>query len=201
MSTFLGKKEGKTLLGMLLTALYLLSLLYGGASGRAEAVGSAAMDGAQAAVEFLLRMAGGICLWSGVLELLERCGAAAGLARLLRPVLKGLFPCSAGKEDVLAALTENLSANLLGLGNAATPAGIRAARGMAALGERSRDELCLLVVLNTASLQLLPTTVATLRASLGASAPFDILPAVWFSSACSVCCGLGAAALLKRLWR
>ena len=72
---------------------------------------------------------------------------------------------------------------------------------MAALGESSRDELCLLVVLNTASLQLLPAGVATLRASLGASAPFDILPAVWLSSACSVCCGLGAAALLKRLWR
>ena len=193
--------EGKTLLGIMLTALYLLSLLYGGATGRAGAVGAAAMEGAQAAVEFSLRMAGGICLWSGVLELLERCGAAAGLAAWLRPLLRRLFPRSAEKEELLAALTENLSANLLGLGNAATPAGIRAARGMAALGESSRDELCLLVVLNTASLQLLPAGVATLRASLGASAPFDLLPAVWLSSACSVCCGLGAAALLKRLWR
>lgn len=188
-------------MGIMLTALYLLSLLYGGATGRAGAVGNAPMEGAQAAVEFILRMAGGICLWSGVLELLERCGAAAGLASLLRPLLRRLFPRSAETEEVLAALTENLSANLLGLGNAATPAGIRAARGMAALGEGSRDELCLLVVLNTASLQLLPAGVATLRASLGAEAPFDILPAVWLSSACSVCCGLGAAALLKRLWR
>lgn len=185
----------------MLTLLYLFSTLYAGASGRAGAAGSAVTEGAMAAVDFLLRMAGGICLWSGVLELLERCGAASGLARLLRPLLRRLFPHSAREEEVLAALTENLSANLLGLGNAATPAGIRAARGMAGLGEGSADELCLLVVLNTASLQLLPTTVATLRGSLGAAAPFDILPAVWFSSVCSVCCGLGAAAVLKRLWR
>ena len=185
----------------MLTALYLLAVLCAGASGHAAAAGSAVTEGAQAAVDFMLRMAGGICLWSGVLELLERCGAAAGLAALLRPLLRRLFPRSAEKEEVLSALTENLSANLLGLGSAATPAGIRAARGMAAMGERSRDELCLLVVLNTASLQLLPTTLATLRGSLGAAAPFDILPAVWLSSACSVCCGLGAAAVLKRLWR
>ena len=72
---------------------------------------------------------------------------------------------------------------------------------MAALGERGADELCLLVVLNTASLQLLPATVATVRASAGAAAPFDSLPAVWLASACSVACGLGAAALLRRLWR
>ena len=101
---------------------------------------------------------------------------------------------------MLQALTENLSANLLGLGNAATPAGIRAAQGMARLGERARDELCLLVVLNTASLQLLPATVASLRAAAGASAPFDILPAVWFSTLCSLAVGLGSAALLRRIW-
>ena len=180
--------------------LYLLAVLFGGASGRAAALGSALTEGAQAAVDFLLRMAGGLCLWSGVLEVLERCGAAAGLARHLQPVLRRLFPRSAGEETVLAALTENLSANLLGLGNAATPAGIRAARGIAELGEGSADELCLLVVLNTASLQLLPTTVATLRASLGAAAPFDILPAVWVATGCSLLAGLGASALLRRCW-
>ena len=102
---------------------------------------------------------------------------------------------------MLTALTENLSANLLGLGNAATPAGIRAAKGMAALGERGADELCLLVVLNTASLQLLPAMIASVRAAAGAASAFDILPAVWLSSVCSVCCGLLAAALFRRLWR
>ena len=109
-----------------------------------------------------------------------------------------LFPRGARDGETRAALAENVSANLLGLGNAATPAGIRAAQGLARLGQR--DELCLLVVLNTASLQLLPTTAASLRAALGAAEPFDITPAVWLSSALSVAAGLGAAALLRRVW-
>ena len=99
----------------------------------------------------------------------------------------------------MAALSQNVSANLLGLGNAATPAGIRAARGLAGLG--AEDELCLLVVLNTASIQLIPSTIAAVRASQGAVSAFDITPAVWISSVLSVCAGLGAAAVLRRLWR
>lgn len=189
------------LLGILLTAIYLLCTLFAPLTGSTEAAGTAVMEGARAAVPFVLEIAGGICLWSGVLELLERCGVSAGLARLLRRPMRRLFPHTAGDEQVLAALTENLSANLLGLGNAATPAGIRAARGMAAMGARGADELCLLVVLNTASLQLLPATIASVRAAAGAASAFDILPAVWISSAASVCCGLLSAALFRRLWR
>ena len=185
---------------VLLLALYLLPAWAALLTGRAPQAGAAMLAGAAAAVLCSLELLGGICLWSAVLGLLERCGLAARLAALLRPLLTRLFPCSSREGAVLQALTENLSANLLGLGNAATPAGIRAAQGMARLGERARDELCLLVVLNTASLQLLPATVASLRAAAGASAPFDILPAVWFSTLCSLAVGLGSAALLRRIW-
>ena len=189
------------LLGAVLTALYLLCTLYAAGNGTAAETGKALMEGAQAAVPFVIGIAGGICLWSGMLELLERCGAAGALAGALKRPLRRLFPRSAERGEILEALTENLSANLLGLGNAATPAGIRAARGMAGLGERGQDELGLLVVLNTASLQLLPAGIASVRAAAGAAAPFDILPAVWLSSAISVSCGLLAASLLRRLWR
>lgn len=189
------------LLGFLLTAIYLFCTLLALLTGSAEQAGAAVMEGAGAAVPFALEITGGLCLWSGVLELLERCGAADALARALGRPLRRLFPRSTRDGETLAALSENVSANLLGLGNAATPAGIRAAKGMAALGERGADELCRLVVLNTASLQLLPAMAASVRAAAGASAPFDILPAVWLSSAVSVCCGLGAAALFQRLWR
>ena len=193
-------KEAVALLGFLIAALFVLSTLSALLTGSSQAAGAAVMEGAQAAVPFVLSITGGICLWSGVLELLERCGAASALARGLRRPLRRLFPRSAREEEILSALTENLSANLLGLGNAATPAGIRAAKGMAALGRETEDELGLLVVLNTASLQLLPAAVASVRAAAGAAAPFDILPAVWLSSALSVSCGLGAAALFRRLW-
>lgn len=102
----------------------------------------------------------------------------------------------------MGALSGNVTANLLGLGSAATPLGIDAVRRMQALARTNEatDEMCRLVVMNTASIQLLPTTVAALRGSLGSAAPFDILPAVWITSVFSVAAGLGAAALLQRLW-
>lgn len=124
------------------------------------------------------------------------------LAALLRPALRRLLPRASRDPETLAAVSANVSANLLGLGNAATPLGIRAARRMArGTDGTADDELCRLVVLNTASLQLLPTTVAGVRAACGCRTPFDILPAVWLSSAISVTAGLLAARLLQRVWR
>ena len=184
------------------TGMVALSVLCGAFTGRMAAVGAATLDGAAAAVNLCVGMLGGICLWMGVMELMERCGLAAGLARLFRPFLRRLLPHSAKDEESLAALSANLSANLLGLGNAATPLGIRAARRMAAgCGGIASDELCRLVVLNTASIQLLPTTVASVRSACGSAAPLDILPAVWLSSVLSVTAGLAAARLLQRIWR
>ena len=186
------------MLGLLFTVLFLLSLFWAVLSGHEAESGAALLSGAADALPFCLSIAGGLCFWSAMLELAERCGLSGMLSDRLRPLLRKLFPRSTREREILDALSENLSANLLGLGNAATPAGIRAARGMARLGDEARDELGTLVVLNTASLQLIPSTIAAVRASAGAAAPFDILPAVWISSLLSVCTGLGAAALLKK---
>ena len=175
-----------------------ISIVFGILSGNYLNLGSASLEGAGAAAEFVLSAGGLICLWSGVLNVMRRSGLTDALARLLRPILRRLFPAASRDGETLAAL----SANLLGLGNAATPMGIKAAQRMARLGEPgvAGRELCLLVVLNTASIQLLPTTVAALRAAEGAALPFDILPAVWLSSAGSVCAGLLAAGILGRVW-
>ena len=184
------------------TGMVALSVLCGAATGRMDAVAAAAMEGAAAAVDLCLGMLGGVCLWMGVMELLERSGLAAGLSRLLRPVLRRLLPRASRDESTLAALSANVSANLLGLGNAATPLGVRAAARMAeGCGGTASDELCRLVVLNTASIQLLPTTVASIRAACGSAAPLEILPAVWLSSTLSVAAGLLAARLGQALWR
>ena len=183
------------------TLMVFSSIICGAATGRMSSVASAALDGAAAAVELCISMGGAICLWMGLMELMERCGLAAKLATLLRPVLRRLFPHAAQEEDTLSALSANMSANLLGLGNAATPMGIRAARRMAAGSHTAGNELCRLVVLNTASIQLLPTTVASVRAACGSAAPFDILGAVWVTSALSVTAGLLAARLLQTVWR
>ena len=144
-----------------------------------------------------------MCLWCAVMELMRQCGVADALAGALRPVLRLLFPDAARHENILEPLSANVSANLLGLGNAATPMGIKAAKGMASLGDgvTATNELCRFVVLNTASIQLLPTTMAAIRAAEGAQQPFDILPAVWLSSAVSVAVGLTAAYLMQRAAR
>ena len=184
------------------TGMVVLSVGYGIYAGTIGAVGAAAMEGAAAAVELCLSMAGIMCLWNGVMSVMRSCGLTESLSRLFRPVLGRLLPNACRDEETLSALSGNVSANLLGLGNAATPLGIKAAQRMAAgCGGRASDELCLLVVLNTASLQLLPTTVAGVRSALGAENAFDILPAVWLASVISVAAGLLVAKLLARLWR
>ena len=181
------------------TGMVAVSLVFGILTGSVGELGGAALEGATAAVELCVSMAGIMCLWTGVMEVMEQCGLSAALARLFRPLLRRLLPNASRDEETLAAVSANVSANLLGLGNAATPLGIQAARRMARnCGGTASDELCLLVVLNTASIQLLPTTVASVRAAFGSAAPFDILPAVWISSLASVTVGLLTARLLSR---
>lgn len=184
------------------TGMIAASVAYGIFNGTIGAVGNAALDGAAAAVELCLNMAGVMCLWSGVMSIMKASGLMGALSRLFRPLLGRLLPRACKDPDTLAALSGNVSANLLGLGNAATPLGIRAARRMAeGCGGIASNELCALVVLNTASIQLLPTTVAGVRAALGAESAFDILPAVWMASVLSVAAGLLAAKLFGRLWK
>ncbi len=184
------------------TGMVVLSVAYGMLNGTIGAVGNAAMEGAAAAVQLCLNMAGVMCLWSGVMSIMKACGLMDGLSRLFRPLLGRLLPRACKDPETLAALSGNVSANLLGLGNAATPLGIQAVRRMAVgSGGRATDEMCLLVVMNTASIQLLPTTVAGVRAALGSRSAFDILPAVWLASALSVTAGVIAAKVFSRFWR
>ena len=182
------------------TGMVTVSLVFAAVNGTMDAVSAAALEGAGAAVELCIAMAGVLCLWSGVMELMSRCGLSRKLAAALRPALGRLLPRASRDPETLAAVSANVSANLLGLGNAATPLGIRAARRMArGTDGTADDELCRLVVLNTASIQLLPTNVAAVRAALGCGRPFDILPAVWVTSILSAGLGVCAAMLLGRV--
>lgn len=184
------------------TGMVLISLIFGALTGNLSSLSAAALEGAQSAVELCFTMCGVMCLWTGVMELMDQCALTDKIAALFRPLLRRLLPQASRDSETLAAVSANLSADLLGLGNAATPLGIRAARRMSrGCGGVASDELCLLVVLNTASIQLLPTTLAGVRASLGAADPFDILPCVWLVSFLSVLAGLLAAKVLARFWR
>ncbi|MBQ8768352.1 MAG: spore maturation protein A [Oscillospiraceae bacterium] len=185
------------------TGIVMISVVCAMILGRGTQLGAAVLSGAQSGITLSFSIAGSICLWTGVGKLMEHAGITQSLARLMRPLLNWIFPSSKRDEILSQKLSANISANFLGLGNAATPMGIQAARRLAdpARPGLATDELCRLIVLNTASIQLIPGNVAAVRASLGAGAPFDILPAVWITSICSVCVGLAAAYAMGKVWR
>ena len=184
------------------TGMVVVSVVCGLMLGNGPAVAAAAVEGAAAAIELCLTMAGVLCLWMGVMEIMKRSGLADKLSKLLRPILCRLYPDFKKDRETMDAVSANVSANLLGLGNAATPLGLEAARRMSRRTPGvAGDSLCMLVVCNTASIQLLPTTVASIRSAAGSAAPFDILPAVWLASAASLTAGLLAAKALSKVWR
>jgi spore maturation protein A len=169
--------------------------------GNASALAGAVTEGAQSGVTLAISMAGAICLWSGVGALMEKTGISRAVSRLLRPILRRLFPSTKNDPILAGHLSANVCANLLGLGNAATPMGIRAAQRLAS-GKNgiATNELCRLIVLNTASIQLIPANVAAIRASMGCATPFDILPAVWVTSLLSAGAGVLAAWVMGKVW-
>ena len=184
------------------TGMIAVSVLCALATGRGPAVAAAAIEGTNAAVQLALSIAGMLCLWSGVMEVMRQSGLADKLSRLLWPVLCRLFPQAAQDREAMDSISANVSANLLGLGSAATPLGLQAARRLARHSPGvASDSLCMLVVCNTASIQLIPTTVASVRAAEGCAAPFDILPAVWLASTLSVGVGILACKIFAKIWR
>lgn len=190
-------------MSLIWTLLVALSLFYSVLNGRGAEVSAAALEGARSGITLALSIAGPICLWNGLNEVMSRSGISARLAKILSPLLKRLYPVSSKNPEIMQAISANVSANFLGLGNAATPLGIKATRLMKEKSGSSfaTDEMCLLIIINTASIELIPTTVASLRAAAGAASPFDIMPAVWLTSICSVCAGITAAFLFKRCWK
>lgn len=170
--------------------------------GKGAALAAAVAEGAQSGITLVVSMAGALCLWSGIGKLMEHAGLTGILSRLIRPLLYKLFPSSRKDASLAGQVSANICANFLGLGNAATPMGIQAVTSMSRYARpgTASDEMCRLVVLNTASIQLIPATVAAVRSSLGCTAPFDILPAVWVTSFCSAGLGVTAAWYLGKVW-
>ena len=163
---------------LLLTAAFVFGVLL----GRMPEVSQASITGAGQAVQLMLSIGGTLCFWSGLMEVMDRSGLSKGIARLLQPLISRLFGPDGKDEEARAAISQNMAANTLA---------------------ESRGETChrvfLLIVINTASIQLLPTSVAAVRAANGCASPYDILPAVWLASAVSVTVGILAARLLRRL--
>lgn len=185
------------------TGILAISVIFALLLGNGGAVAAAVPAGAQAGVTLAVSIAGSICLWTGAGKLMEHIGLTERLSWLFRPILYRLFPSTKENAALRSSLSANICANLLGLGNAATPMGILSAQRMVNRDNPAMvtDEMCRLIVLNTASIQLIPANVAAVRVSLGCAAPFDILPAVWLTSLCSAGLGVAMAWLLGKVWK
>lgn len=184
----------------ILTALLIFSVVTAAFTGRMEALSAAALSGCGEAVSLVIALTGMLCLWSSLMEIARRCRLTEALARLLRPLTRWLFPTVPQGSPAMQAICMNLSANLLGLGNAATPLGLAAMRELQKLNPHkaaASNAMVTFVVMNTASLQLIPTTCAVLRQQAGSAAPMEILPAVWLTGLSS----LAVVLLLDRLLR
>ncbi len=183
------------------TGMVALSLIAAVLTGRGSELAASVVEGAQAGITLVISIAGSICLWCGLGKLMEYAGITAFLSRILNPLLGRLFPTFRKDPSFAGSLSANVCANILGLGNPATPMGIQAAQRLAGSSHVANDELCRLIVLNTASIQLIPANVAAVRSALGSRSPFDILPAVWLTSLCAAVVGLSFAWILGRIWR
>lgn len=187
------------MLGKVFGGIAALSLLVAAATGNTAALGNAVLDGAADAVTLTLSLAGIMCLWCGVMEVLREAGLIGKLARLMRPFLRLFFPDSCGEGQGAEEIAANISANLLGIGNAATPLALAAMEKMQSHNphpDRPTADMVTLAVMNTASVNLLPTTILALRRAAGASDPFAVVGPIWL---CSSVCWLAALVLTRAL--
>lgn len=193
------------MLGWVFGGLIVLSVVCGTITGNLDHVANAILTEGGNAVALVGAIGGGICFWGGMMRIAEKSHLSEHLAAAVKPLIRLLFRELDPKGEAAGKIAMNLVANFLGLGNAATPLGIAAMQAMEKeqrTGGRASNSMVLLVVLNTAGFQLIPTTTAMIRQSMGAAAPFDILPAVWFASIVSVTAGvLCAKALGGGRWR
>lgn len=164
-------------------AMVLVSLFVSFLNGTTSETITAALEGAEASVSTVLSFAGIMCFWTGILKIAEGSGLSEKLGKALNPLISFLFP-NCGNE-AKQYISMNMSANLLGMGNAATPMGIKA---MNCLDSENKNpthlskNMCMLVVLNTASLQIIPTTIIALRTAAGSQAPMSVIAPIWISS-------------------
>lgn len=183
--------------------LILISFICAIVTGRMEQLSQAIMEGAGSAVTLVIATGGMMCLWTGLMKIADAGGLTALLAKIFSPVMRRLFPDYPPDSPAMKAICMNITANLLGLGNAATPFGLAAMREMQKEradpdSKTANNSMVLFVVMNTASIQLIPTFMGTIRMQYGSAAPFDILPAVWITSICGLLVGIVMVYLLRR---
>ena len=190
----------KYLIGFLVISSIAFGLFYGNLAEISNSILNESVN----AVEFFIYLLGGICFWGGIMRIAEKSKITEYISLLFKPLFKKIFKGLDTNKKAFRAICMNITANMLGLGNAATPLGIEAMRELQkeeGKNNEASDNMIIFTVLNTASVTIIPTTVASLRLKHGSADPLDILPAVWISSIISVTVGIISAKIISKLRR
>ena len=181
------------MLNILWPIFIIISVIYAICSGNLEGLNKSIFESAESAVSLTLTLIGMTCLWSGIMEIASQTNIINFISNILKPIVKRLFPNISVRSKSYENIIMNIVANVLGLGNAATPLGLKAMDELQNVNhdkETLSDEMMILIVLNTASLQIIPTTVISIRNSLGSVNPTQIIFPVWLSTICAAIVGI-----------
>jgi spore maturation protein A len=184
--------------------MLVIGIIIGMMNGRVNEVTNAAIESAGDAIKFSINLLGIMCLWSGLMKIAEKSGLVKTIASAVRPVLGFLFPQIPKNHPSMGAIVMNLAANILGLGNAATPLGLKAMSELQKLNPSKHtvsNEISMFLILNTASLQLIPTSVIAIRAHAGSKNPAEVISTVWIASASAAIAGIVSAKVFTYVWR
>lgn len=180
----------------------IISISFAIITGNIDKVNNSIFESAATAVELSITMLGTMCLWSGIMEIAANTSIIDRLLRILRPILKKLFPKVNENSKEYKEMCMNIVANLLGLGNASTPLGLKAMQTLQEKNENKKsltDTMAMFIVLNTASLQIIPTTVISIRASLNSSDPTKIIVPVWIATISAAIAGITAIKIFAKI--
>ncbi len=191
------------MLSYILSFMMVISVVSSVVCGKTEELAQAITGGASDTIELIISLSGIMCLWSGVMEVAKESGLTDKLASFFSPILHRLFPDVDKNSAAFSYISMNISANMLGLGNAATPLGLKA---MSELRKNSdsdvaSDSMITFVVMNTASIGLLPTTVCAMRSAFSSKSPFDIIVCVWVTSIIALFFGLMSSKICSTIRR
>ncbi|MEN2775489.1 nucleoside recognition domain-containing protein [Acetivibrio clariflavus] len=180
--------------------MLVFGIIVGILNGKVDAVTKAVVDSSKSAIELSIGLLGIMCLWTGLMDVAEKSGIIRTISRVVRPVLKFLFPGIPKNHPALGAIVMNLVANFLGLGNAATPLGLKAMAELQKLNrnkDTATNEMSMFLVLNTSCIQLIPATIIAVRSAAGSKNPTEIIGTIWFASVCATIAGIISVKILS----
>ena len=177
----------------------IISFMYAIFSGNVEKINNSIFDSAKNAVELTITFFGTVCLWNGIMQIAKETTLMQKITKMLQPIMKFLFPEIKKGDQANEEMSMNIVANILGLGNAATPLGLKAMKTLQKQNDKKdtlSNTMMMFIILNTASLQIIPTTVIAIRSSLGAKEPTEVIVPVWIATIAAAISGVIAAKII-----